>query len=243
MSTDKQHRTNSPESTGPSATQAKAAARYNPLKHGIFAIYQIMFDESAEALADLAAEYHEQYSPANAKQRFLVDTLISNEWRLRRMRRVEAELWEYATNAFLANNSEVPACSSGDSFATGSEQFVHLQRIVNFCERNYHRALKELQAKAGRAPSSADVPADPGPMPQKSEPQAGPEPATAPPEPQQSTPSSAKLASFRQNSKTPPPAAPKTPGVPPSASPVAPANPAETQPSASDCDPKPPEAA
>jgi hypothetical protein len=79
MSTDKQHRANSPNSTGPSATQAKAAARYNPVKHGILAIHQIMFDESAEDLADLAAEYHEQYSPANPKQRFLVDTLVNND--------------------------------------------------------------------------------------------------------------------------------------------------------------------
>jgi hypothetical protein len=61
-----------------------------------------MFDESAEDLADLAAEYHEHHSPANPNDRFLVDTLIANEWRLRRLRRVEADLWEHATNTFMA---------------------------------------------------------------------------------------------------------------------------------------------
>jgi hypothetical protein len=52
-----------------------------------------MFDEKAEDLAELAAEYHDHHSPADPNQRFLVDTLVHNEWRLRRMRRVEAELW------------------------------------------------------------------------------------------------------------------------------------------------------
>src|ERR1700721_2849347 len=52
-----------------------------------------MFDEKPEDLAELADEYHELYIPADGKERFLVGTLVNNEWRLRRMRRVEAELW------------------------------------------------------------------------------------------------------------------------------------------------------
>src|ERR1700677_4836746 len=90
------NRMNSQPSTGPRTTAGQAASRYNALKHGIFATTQIMFDERAEDLAELAAEHHEHRSPADADQRFLVDTLINNEWRLRRLRRVEAELWEYA---------------------------------------------------------------------------------------------------------------------------------------------------
>jgi hypothetical protein len=49
-----------------------------------------MFDESPEDLAELSAGYHEHHSPADPDHRLLVDTLIHNEWRLRRMRRVEA---------------------------------------------------------------------------------------------------------------------------------------------------------
>src|SRR5579862_7483430 len=99
MATAKQiaaNRANAQKSTGPSSAHGKAAARYNALKHGIFSTAQIMFDEKAEDLADLAAEYHEQYNPANPRERFLVDTLVHNEWRLRRLRRVEAELWDVA---------------------------------------------------------------------------------------------------------------------------------------------------
>src|ERR1700684_879106 len=100
------NRMNSQKSTGPRTTEGKAASRFNAVKHGIFATTQIMFDEKAEDLAELAAEYHEHHNPADPDQRFLVDTLIANEWRLRRLPRVEAELWDTATTTFLVNNAE-----------------------------------------------------------------------------------------------------------------------------------------
>jgi len=130
--------------TGPRTAEGKAACRFNALKHGIYSEQQIMFDESAEDLAELTAEYHEQHSPVNATERELVDTLIHNEWRLRRMRRVEAVLWEHAANTYLTAHPDEPGCNSADAFVTNSGAFDRLQRIVNACERNFHRALKEL---------------------------------------------------------------------------------------------------
>jgi hypothetical protein len=230
MATPKQNAANrmdSPESTSPHTSAEKPASRYNAAKHGILAATQIMFDESVDDLAELAAEYHQLHSPADSDQRFLVDTLVHNEWRLRRLRRVEAELWDHATNAFLAANTEAPACSSGDAFATASGEFLSLQRVVNFCEQNYHRALKELQRlkiKVGQALP----PANPGPLPQNT--------AAKPPQPEQSKTTSAKLASFRQNPKTPPGAAPKASSATPVTGANHPANAAETPQSAADRD-------
>jgi hypothetical protein len=199
MSTRKQratNRANAQNATGPT-TQGQPASRYNAAKHGILAAHQIMFDETAEDLAELAAEYHVQYSPANPKERFLVDTLVNSEWRLRRLRRVEAELWEHATNAFLVNNTEAPACSSGDAFATATPTFVHLQQVVNSCERTYHRA----QVARGHALRT--------------------------PQPEQSTLTSTPSASFRQNSETQPAnpdsnpaAAPENPAASPNPAPA-----------------------
>jgi hypothetical protein len=93
-------RANSQKSTGPRTTAGKAVSRFNALKHGIYAVHQIMFDEKPEDLAEFAAEYHEHHCPADSDQRFLVDTLVANEWRLRRTRRVEAELWQSAHDLF-----------------------------------------------------------------------------------------------------------------------------------------------
>jgi hypothetical protein len=239
------NRANSQESTAPRTTPGQAASRYNAVKHGIFAITQIMFDETAEDLAELAAEYHEHHSPADPDQRLLVDTLVHNEWRLRRMRRVEAVLWEHAADAYLTQHPEAEACNSAHAFATNSGYFERLQRMVNGCERNYHRALQELhrlKAKVGQALSPANVPANPGPAPQKA--------AATTPQAEQSTTTSAKLVSFRQNPETPPPPAPKPPDAPPPATPFAgplagqhtPASPANTWPRPSDRFPDPMEA-
>jgi hypothetical protein len=140
MSTRRQRaasRANAQKSTGPRTDAGKAASRFNALKHGIDAQQQIMFGESAGDLAQLAAEYHELYTPADADERFLVDSMVNYEWRLRRLRGVEADLWISAAKG---------AASIGDTFNNGARAFDRLQRMINSCERHYHRARKELQA-------------------------------------------------------------------------------------------------
>jgi hypothetical protein len=162
------------------APQSKPEPRFNALKHGIYSEQQIMFDENADDLAELAAEYHEHHAPANPTERELVDTLIHNEWRLRRMRRVEAVLWEHAANTYLTQNPEQPGCNSAEAFVSTSAQFERLQRIVNACEKNYHRALKELRVAQSQ------------PLAQRT------------PQPQENTATSP----FRQNPNPPTPAPP-----------------------------------
>ena len=178
-------RTNSQKSTGPRTTAGKSVSRFNAMKYGIFAVHQIMFDETPEDLEELTAEYREQYAPADATERELVETLVHNEWRLRRMRRIEAELWQSAHNLFIAKNIDVTSeCTSGDAFATDSNTFERLQRVVNSCERAYHLALKDLVAR-GHALRS--------------------------PQPEQSKSTSTFSASFCQTLEATPPPTPPTP--------------------------------
>jgi hypothetical protein len=243
MSTPKQaaaSRANALKSTGPRSSAGKAASRFNALKHGIYAHYQIMFDETAEDLAELAAEYHEHHNPADPDQRLLVDTLIHNEWRLRRMRRVEAVLWEQAANTFLTQHPESEACNSADAFATNSGYFERLQRMVNGCERNYHRALKELRHLKASQPDAGQEPSPANPD------TANPDAPAQAPQPEQSKPTSTSSASFAANSPTPPPAPPQPPVVhqdaPPFPSPDVPATPAETRTMPSNRFPTPAEA-
>jgi len=148
MSTRRQRaasRANGQKSQGPVTTEGKSKSRFNALKHGIHAQQQIMFTESADDLALLAAEYHELHSPANADERFLVDTMINNEWRLRRLRCVEADLWLATHNLFLEKNAEIEKADHGDAFTASGPAFERLQRIINSCERHYRNARKDLQ--------------------------------------------------------------------------------------------------
>jgi hypothetical protein len=96
------------------APDTQAETLHNACKHGIHAEAEVMFDEAAEALAGLAAELHFLHRTADATERFLVDTRVSNEWRLRRMRNVDTDLWPTAVGAYLYNHVEMER-------ATGAE--------------------------------------------------------------------------------------------------------------------------
>ena len=190
MSTAKQiaaNRLNSQKATGPRTSRGKAASRFNSLKHGLYATQQFIFDETAEQLAELGAEYHERHNPSNPEECALVETLVDSEWRLRRLRRVETHLWDCASLNFqiqtfvkedplsdprLSRNFKVSPPSSGEAFLAASADFERHQRIVNSAQREYHAALKDLVARAVGLRT---------------------------PQPQDSTPSSAKLASLRQD--------------------------------------------
>jgi hypothetical protein len=172
-------RANAQKSNGPRTPAGKAASRFNALKHGIHAQSQIMFAESAEDLAELTAEYHELHAPANANERFLVDTLVNNEWRLRRLRVVEADLWQSAVDAYLEKHTETESATTGQAFITCGPAFERLQRIVNSCQRHYRNALKELQALAAARAESAPTP-----------------------QPEESTTTSESVRSFRTNSQS-----------------------------------------
>jgi len=151
-------------------------------------------------------------SRADAKQRLLADTLVNNGWRLRRMRRVEAELWQTAYNTFTVKNIEVTStCTSGDAFAIDCATFERLQRVVNSCERVYHRASQELERlqEVARAHGLRTPQPESGNVGQALSP-ANPElPSREPaPQPEQRRPTSESSASVRHNSKTPSSAAP-----------------------------------
>jgi hypothetical protein len=224
------NRMNAQKSTGPRTTAGKSVSRFNALKHAIYAVHQIMFDEKPEDLAELAAEYHEHHCPSDSDQRFLVDTLVHNEWRLRRTRRVEAELWEHASDLFIVKNLDTTVtCTSGEAFAADSYIFERLQRIVNSLERVYHRALKELQRLQAAQPVARAHGL------RTEQPETEPEPAAAEsvptPQTEQSKATSANLASFHQNPQTAPPATPKPPDAShagPDAAPFTPPGPAQT---------------
>ena len=173
------NRSNSLKSTGPRSVEGKAASRFNALKTGITAKSMVIPGEDPDELAALAAGYHDQFRPATALERFLVDALVSADWQLRRLQRVEAQLW--------ASPADTPL---GDIYSSALETFTRLQRRIESTERSYYRALKELQRlqAAGEAPLASFFPipegaaADPPPeLTAPSTPETPPPPETPAP--------------------------------------------------------------
>ena len=116
-------RTSPQESSAPSSPGSKGAK-------------QTAIEADAEFRAKLTAEFYEKFSPGDVSERFLVDTLIHNEWRLRHLRELEERLCAPASGAASAN-------------------LKRIQRIIKWSERNCRNALKELQAGRvlGQGPS------------------------------------------------------------------------------------------
>ena len=95
----------------------------------------------ATEFAALQNEYIARFQPLTPEERFQVDTLLRNEWILRRLFRAEAQLWEY--HAMRADRSEgVPL---GEALVAGNEVFRRLQRRITLAERSYKEAFAELE--------------------------------------------------------------------------------------------------
>ena len=71
------------------------------------------------------------------------------------MRCVEAELWASEADKLLAWKQR--KISGGETFAAGATSFLHVQRIVNSCERNFHNSLKEMQRLKAMPPQAEEA--------------------------------------------------------------------------------------
>ena len=142
-------RQNALKSTGPRTEEGKAVSRFNALKTGIHAKSMVIPGEDAAELEKLAADYHTRFQPADPVKRFLVDSMITAEWQLRRFRKVEAGLWEFTLSG--------QESGTGESYGENLQVFTRLHRRIEAIERSYHRSLRELQRfQKERAANPAD---------------------------------------------------------------------------------------
>jgi hypothetical protein len=166
------NRRNSLKSTGPTSAAGKAVCRFNALKSGIHAESSTIPGESSAELAELADSYHHRFQPSDPVECFLVDALIDADWKLRRYRKLETNLWrlELDPETGFPTHPLVP----------------RLHRRMDTAERFYFRALKELKSSQAVAQSSAVSAAEPAPPEIGSVPSSPEAAKTAQPEPPKS---------------------------------------------------------
>jgi hypothetical protein len=160
------NRLNAQRSTGPRTEAGKAASRFNALQFGIEARSLVIPGEDPAELAALALEYHQQFDPADALERFLVDTLVRDDWNRRRYTRIEAQVLQLS----LAG-PDAAAASPLDAITGKAAQLIY--RRLASAERSYFRALKELH-RAQRERKAREAQAEETPAPAVSSPAPGP---------------------------------------------------------------------
>src|SRR5262245_47976353 len=146
------NRRNSKKSTGPVTPEGKAICSQNALKSGIYAFSHVIRGEDPDEFDALKAAFLEQYQPADPTQLALVDTLIATEWTQRRLRRIEAELWERQLESLDQNLTRAEytdpnfhhSAPLGQCYQNALEAFSRVQCRIESTNRMFLRTLKAL---------------------------------------------------------------------------------------------------
>ncbi|MGH9585251.1 MAG: hypothetical protein ACRD4O_20220 [Bryobacteraceae bacterium] len=138
------NRANAQFSTGPSTPDGKAKSSQNSWKHGLYSKQFVLPGEDPAELDELRASLRAEHQPANDTEAILVNELAEQFWRIRRMRRLEAETF---TPEKLA-----------DWYSSGF--LGQIQRMMTAAERGFHKALatlRQLQAARGFVPQNSQT--------------------------------------------------------------------------------------
>ena len=148
-------------STGPRTAEGKALACQNARTHGLLSRQVLLPDEDADYLAAVRQQLHAQLAPVGALETLLADDMVAAAWRLRRLHRVEAEVFAVERARLKSDGME---SGVGAAFGVASDVLAKLSRYETALKRAFYRALHELQrlqaARAGQAvppPVAVDV--------------------------------------------------------------------------------------
>lgn len=142
MTTEKQieaNQRNSLKSTGPISALGKAIVSQNAVKHGILSAKISIDEKEKEDYFVFASELYSLLSPSNALESVLVDRIISNSWRLRRIVHIET-----LTLAQIMKESWNDKTYQAVFIGTTGQSMAILSRYERTLENGLFRALREL---------------------------------------------------------------------------------------------------
>jgi hypothetical protein len=225
------NRANAQKSTGPRTPEGRIRAALNSLKHGLNSKHVVVPGEVAADFADFRRALQDEFQPADADQALLFEHMVAAAWRLRRIRRLETNMFDALLvhkEESLADRYDNVNLNHGQFenallFRDCAKDFLCLSHYETRIYNQYRRSRADLiakQAAALKAKAEAQTEAE-AQAQAKAQAQAGAEAQRAQAE------APAKTPSKRQN----PPANPnKTEKirvigfVPPDSSPTSPGN-------------------
>lgn len=155
------NRRNAQKSTGPRTAEGKALAARNATRHGLLSAEALLPDDDGATFEAFAGALRAELAPGGELEGLMVDRVVACAWRLRRVLRVEAEL-------FQEGRVDYSDAERGIGFAFvksgGADRFATVSRYEAGLERSMFKALHELQrlqaARNGEAvplPVAVDV--------------------------------------------------------------------------------------
>jgi hypothetical protein len=151
------NRRNAQKSTGPRSLQGKAVSRFNALQTGINADSAVIPGESSFRLQCLTREYYHRWQPTLPEERALVDSIVHDEWQLRRLRIAEAQLWAHVElDRCIWDGRKTPA-PMGATAERGATAFSRLHWRYEVTDRRFRRNLELLQAMSQSAAELAEA--------------------------------------------------------------------------------------
>ncbi len=134
-------------STGPKSPEGKAVVRFNARRHGLLARDVVLPEEDARAFEELSNEVRAHLSPAGPIEKFLVDRVVNDMWRLERVARAERALFESRIHGLRADRF-------AKQVASYQRSILDLASIgTNITDKGSHAKAKEA---LGRAESERD---------------------------------------------------------------------------------------
>lgn len=146
MVSEKQLRANTQNALlgGVKTPNGKAISRFNALKHGLLSEQALLENEDEGELRDLGERLRRDLKPASEMEMVLVERIIVNTRRLKRVIKAEVEMIEHDTEM----EKDFGAAFSYDS-ANNYNSYDKFTRYETSIERGLYKALHELQRLQG----------------------------------------------------------------------------------------------
>jgi hypothetical protein len=147
------NRQNALKSTRPKTPEGKASVRHNALKHGLLAQEILLPEEDEEVLREMDERLRAELRPEGEMEDLLVEQIVATQWRLRRMRRVEAGVFDWESSSARSDADTLYPLPEGTSMlglsfirdANSANAFSKLSCYETAIERSLYKALHELQ--------------------------------------------------------------------------------------------------
>jgi len=133
------NRRNALYSTGPRTRRGKSISRINALKHGLSAEHVVLFDEEAPEFERFVHKWMRACKPRGFIEQQLVERIAICAWRLRRLYRIETDLFNKCRTDWTKGETRLPIAIETTFFRAAANENT-LEKLTRY-ERSIERSL------------------------------------------------------------------------------------------------------